>query len=236
MGHRLIRTTILLAAFANGYDALAGGSSSATLLLQRFFAIEDTAPHQYRALRHFVARNEKLDKSAWMDVWTDADGSGFRYDVIAEDGSGYIRSKIFREALETERRMWRDGTSRRGAITEDNYVFVDCASESPELTCVSLKPRRKDVMLVDGAIFLHPDTGDLVRMEGSLSKSPSFWTRRVDILRRYARIAGVRVPVAVESTASVRVAGLSTFAMTYEYESVNGRRVGSPEPALVVSR
>jgi hypothetical protein len=47
----------------------------------------------------------------------------------------------------------------------------------------------------------------------------------VDVLRRYARIAGVRVPVVVESTASVKLAGQSTFRMNYTYETINGVKI-----------
>jgi hypothetical protein len=83
---------------------------------------------------------------------------------------------------------------------------------------------------VDGSIFLKPEDGDLVRLEGKLSKSPSFWTRHVQIVRWYQRIVGVRMPVALESVANVVVAGRSTFRMSYEYESVNGQRVGNPHP------
>ena len=32
-----------------------------------------------------------------------------------------------------------------------------------------------------------------------------------------------------ESVASVLIAGKSTFRMTYDYESVNGQRVGQPQ-------
>ena len=67
-----------------------------------------------------------------------------------------------------------------------------------------------------------------MRIEGRLSKPPSFWTRRVEIVRRYQRFAGVRMPVALESVASVLIAGRSTFRMSYEYETVNGQRVGAP--------
>ena len=38
------------------------------------------------------------------------------------------------------------------------------------------------------------------------------------------------MPTALESVANVRVAGVSTFRMTYEYESINGRHVGNPQP------
>jgi hypothetical protein len=84
------------------------------------------------------------------------------------------------------------------------------------------------MLLVDGLIFLNPDDGELVRMEGLLSKAPSFWTRRVQITRWYVRFAGIRMPTALESVANVRIAGVSTFRMTYEYESVNGERIGVP--------
>ena len=62
------------------------------------------------------------------------------------------------------------------------------------------------------------------------SKNPSFWTRRVEIVRRYGRVAGVRVPIEIDSVAQVLIAGRSTFRMTYEYQSLNGQQVGDPQP------
>jgi hypothetical protein len=47
----------------------------------------------------------------------------------------------------------------------------------------------------------------------------------VNIVRRYARIGGVRVPVATESTAKLKFAGTSQLEVSYEYESVNGRNL-----------
>jgi hypothetical protein len=208
---------------------LATDSAMATSpLLQRFLSIDDAAPHQFRALRHFEARSEKLGKNAWMDVWTEADDVGFRYEVIADGGSDLIRSKVFDEALETEQEMWRERATGRGAITATNYDFGECAPDGTDRGCVTLTPRRKDVLLVRGSIFIHPETGDLERIEGSLAKSPSFWTRGVEIVRRYERIAGARVPVLMRTTANVRFAGRSTLLVTYQYESINGVRVGAP--------
>ena len=93
-----------------------------------------------------------------------------------------------------------------------------------------LGPRRKDVLLIHGSIFVDSGDADLLRVEGRLSKTPSFWTRRVEVIRRYQRINGVRVPISIESVAQVLLAGRSTFQMTYEYETINGERVGTPEP------
>jgi hypothetical protein len=97
------------------------------------------------------------------------------------------------------------------------------------LAPVGVTPKRKDVLLVEGSIFVQPSDGELTRIEGRLSKTPSFWTRRVDVVRRYERKAGVRVPVSIESVASVLIAGRSTFKMTYEYQTINGQVVGNPQ-------
>ena len=49
---------------------------------------------------------------------------------------------------------------------------------------------------MEGTILLTCGTSDLLQVEGLLVKRPSFWTRKVHIVRDYARIAGARVPVA----------------------------------------
>jgi hypothetical protein len=198
-------------------------------VLERFLSGDKAAP-SYRALRHLDARSEQLESTAWMDVWTEADASGFRYQVVSQSGSGYIRSRVFTAALEAERRISATGTAHLVAITPDNYVFDDRGAEPSGLAWVGLTPRRKELMLVQGSIFLRPEDGDLVRIQGSLAKPPSFWIRHVDIDRRYERIGGVRMPVSLQSVARVLVAGTSTFTVTYQYETVNGRHVGSPVP------
>ena len=166
-----------------------------------------------------------------MDAWTEFDEErGLRFEIVAEGGSGYIRRKVLRAALEGEQRIWAARDPQRASLTVDNYTFLDRGVGPEGLAAVAITPRRKDVLLVDGAIFVEPDEGDLRRIEGTLSKAPSFWTRRVEIVRWFRRVAGFRMPVAVESVANILIAGRSTFRMTYEYESVNGHHIGDPQP------
>jgi len=195
------------------------------VVLQRFFAIPQTSPEEVTAIRRLEARNEHFDKEAWMDVRTQADANGFRYEVLAEGGSPYIRGNVFRPALQAEQKMWRDGDPDRAAFTLDNYQFEDRGSEENGLVWLGVTPRRKDLLLVNGSIFLRPEDGELIRIEGALAKNPSFWTKRVEVVRRYDRIAGVRLPVWMQSTAAIRIAGNSTLTTTYRYLSVNGQAV-----------
>jgi hypothetical protein len=77
-------------------------------------------------------------------------------------------------------------------------------------------------------MFLQPDDGRLVRLQGQLAKSPSVWVKNVEIVRSYERIAGTVMPVTLESTAHVRLLGPATLRMTYVYSEVDGRAVTLP--------
>lgn len=195
-----------------------------TDLVDRFLGYREAAPLvRYRAVRHLRARNHRFNKEASMVVLTTLDPtSGFRFQVLSREGSELVLRRALLPILTSEARAIADGTVSRAALTTANYDFVP---ESTNDGWLRIRPRRRDSLLVDGSIFVRPGDGDLVRIEGRLSKSPSFWTTRVDVVRDYQRIAGVRVPVRMESRASIRLAGLSTLEIVYEYEEINGMRV-----------
>jgi hypothetical protein len=220
---------VTLHALAVALLAIIPAVQNAATPLQRFLARGEEPTVEYRALRRLEAHNPKFNQSAWMSAWTEYDHvNGFRFTIVAEGGSSYIRSKVLRAALEGEQKIWANREPQNASFTHENYTFDPGAPAADGLASVTVKPRRKDVLLVEGSIFVQPSDGDLARIEGRLSKTPSFWTRRVDVVRSYQRVAGVRVPVSIESVAHVLIAGRSTFKMTYEYETINGQRVGDP--------
>ena len=210
-----------------GVDPAARNAAAAgPTILDRFLAKAEEPAVEYRALRHLEASNAHFHQNAAMDVWTEYDNAnGFRYQVVSESGSGYIRKKVLLAALDSEQKMWTNREPQRASFSHENYTFQDGAMDADGLASLLVAPRRKDVLLVEGSLFVRPNEGDLVRIEGRLSKNPSFWTRRVDVIRRYARLAGVRVPISFESVANLLIAGRSTFTMTYDYEVINGHRM-----------
>jgi hypothetical protein len=227
--HRLFRLAagMVVACAAANVHAV---QISQPTVLQRFLDRGEEPPVEYRALRRLEAENLKFKQSAWMVAWTEFDRvNGLRYQIVDEGGSGYIRSKVLRAALEGEQKIWANHEPQKASFTNENYLFDEAATAVEGLAALGVKPRRKDVLLVEGSIFVHPADGELTRIEGKLSKTPSFWTRRVDVVRRYERKAGVRVPMSIESVAQVLIAGRSTFKMTYEYQTINGQTVGDPQ-------
>ena len=79
----------------------------------------------------------------------------------------------------------------RSALAPCNYEFQVNGVDENGLAKVLLSPKRKERVLVSGAMFLRPADGELVRVQGRLAKSPSFWVKTVDIVRTYDRIEGV---------------------------------------------
>jgi hypothetical protein len=180
---------------------------------------------QYRAYRRMHAQNEKFNQEGWIEAWTELDRSGFRYEIVVERGSEYVRNKVLRELLKREQQLIASGGADRAELTDANYTFADADRHGPGVRYVLIKPKRKDVLLVDGRMVLNQDGSELLRVEGRLSKNPSFWTTAVNIIRDFARLDGVRVPISTETIAKLRFAGLSRMQVQYEYESINGRPV-----------
>ena len=180
---------------------------------------------QYRAYRRMHARSDRFNQEAWLEAWTELDGRTFTYTIVSEKGSDYIRNKVLKAVLRREQELVADGECSRSELTPENYTFQDDASAVDGERYVTLKPKRKDVLLVDGRMVLTQDGTELLRVEGKLSKNPSFWTSLVNIIRHYARIDGVRVPISTESIAKVKFAGTSHLEVHYQYETINGRPV-----------
>jgi hypothetical protein len=232
LSHTHQRTTAACSAailIATGFSLHAqgeGGDQGALAAIQNFLARPRTA-HQYTASRRLEASGS--GQRGWLDVQTNfSTASGLLYEVTAEGGSGFIRSRVLRSLLDEEQRL----IARRGesevALTTDNYVFVPEGIDEQGLAVVGMRPRRKDRALILGRLFVTLD-GELRRVEGRLAKNPSFWVTRVDVVRSYRRINGVLMPVSLETRAHLRLLGASGMRMTYRYSRIDERPVPEEE-------
>jgi hypothetical protein len=197
-----------------------------------------TAPPAYRAFRRLEAGNPGSKKTASMDVWTEYQpGRGFTFEVVREEGSEYIRNRVLRGLLTSEQDLITRGKPLRAPLDLKNYSFEDGGTTESGLRRVLLKAARKSDGIVNGSLFMEPESGDLVGIEGRLVKSPSFWVRDVDVTWKYGRIGGQLVPMEMSTVGRVRLYGRATFRMVYDYVSIDGQPIGSglkaalrPEP------
>jgi hypothetical protein len=215
---------LLAMALAPELRATMPSTSEAAEQSMKQFLAQGDGPRPYKATRRLEARHG--GSLGWVEAVTEyAPTSGFRYTISGEGGSGNLRDKVLKAILEGERDAVAKGEISRSALAPCNYEFQANGVDENGLAKVLLSPKRKERVLVDGAMFLRPVDGELVRVQGRLAKSPSFWVKTVDIVRTYERIGGVVMPVALETTAQVRMFGTATLRMTYDYSEIDGRPV-----------
>lgn len=211
-------------------------SPSEYVAVERFLAEVEKPPVAYQARRRLEASSKKLNESAWMEAVTHYDpAAGFTYTIVAQGGSDRIRKRVLEAVLEAEQENLMRGEWRKGNLSRANYEFNFGGHAGNGMLKMQLTPKRKDSRLVLGSALLTATSGNLVRVEGRLSKSPSFWVRWVNVSRTYSPIGGAMMPVAIESTADVRIAGMSTFAMTYDYQMVDGQAINAA-PKMLAAR
>ena len=100
--------------------AAAQQTPATSSIIQRVVARNDPPPRQYRALRRLEAQSDKLGGSAWIEAWTEVDpAGGFRYEIIGEGGSGFVRGKVLRPWLASEKKILLDKKHPGRDITGD---------------------------------------------------------------------------------------------------------------------
>jgi len=212
---------ILAAGLAPGVRAIVPDAAEQSI--QQFLAQDDTQ-RSYRAFRRLQA--EMGNRKGWVEAITEySPETGFRYEITSEGGSDYMRTKVLKAVLDGERDVIARGETTRSSLAPINYRFQPNGIDVDGFANVLLSPRRKERVLVSGMMALNTTDGGLVRLQGRLAKSPSFWIKNVDIVRTYERIGGSVVPVALESKAQVRFLGEATLHMIYVYSEINGHQL-----------
>jgi hypothetical protein len=193
-------------------------------LVERFLAREDEPVRQFRARR--LLRSKGLGREATMEVLVELDPEdGFRWEVLHEEGSKIMRNRGFRTLLKKEAEAYAAGDVSRSSLTGNNYQLSVAGVGADGLVRLRAEPRRKEKTLIDGTFTVTADDADLLSVEGRLAKGPSFWTPRVEIVRRYRRIRGHRVLVRMESTAHIRFLGEVWMLVDYDYLMIDGEEI-----------
>ena len=126
--------------------------------MQRFLSRADEPLTHYRALRRLEGRNDRFKLHGWLEAWTELTPDGhFKYEIAREGGSEYIRSKALRSVLENEQKLFATGDPSRSAMTPANYELQGMEAAEPGLVKLLVKPKRREVSLIEGAAFVTED-------------------------------------------------------------------------------
>jgi hypothetical protein len=132
------------------------------------------------------------------------------YRSVKYTGDSFVKTNVITRILQSEVDHVQKGDPSAGAISEKNYKFSYKGTEllDGHLTHVfQLKPRHKNPSLFKGKIFVDAYTGSLRRAEGTVSKSPSFFIRKIEFVQDFDDINGFTLPVSMRCTARTRIIG-----------------------------
>jgi hypothetical protein len=165
---------------------------------------------EYELVRNFSAQPRQLS-----------------YQSVKFTGDTFVKTNVITRILQSEVDHVEKGDPAASAINDKNYKFSYKGTEDlngRQMHVFQLKPRRKDPSLFKGRIFVDAYTGTLRRAEGTVSKSPSFFIRKIEFVQDFDEISGFTLPVSMRSTAKARIIGkaiVNVFHRGYDLKSLN---------------
>jgi hypothetical protein len=133
------------------------------------------------------------------------------YKIIESRGSDR-GEKVVRKILDHEAEAEKSSPPPT-AVVHDNYDFGfegEQNFQGARCYILSLHPKRKDPSLIDGRAWVDASTFLIRKVEGVMSKSPSWWVKDVTLTVVFGEIGGVWTQTNTSAIANVRIIGKYT--------------------------
>jgi hypothetical protein len=168
---------------------------------------------EYEVQRHFLAPHS------------------LQFTALHYTGDGFVKTNIITRLLQSEVDHVQKDDGSLTAISDENYKFSYKASTALNGRLVHIyhvKPRVKRPGLFKGRICLDAYTGSLVRAEGQVVKSPSFFIRKLEFVQDYTDIGNFTFPAHIHTDAKARVIGRTIVDITHRnYQAVSAEQSAS---------
>jgi len=158
------------------------------------------------------------------------------FKAVSFTGDNFVKSNVIVRLLQAEVDHVQKDDPAQSAITPANYHFSykgTAQLDGRQVHVYQVKPHHKRAGLFKGHVYLDAYTGSMVRAEGRMVKSPSFFVKKIEFVQDYADISDFTLPVHIHSEAKARLVG-RTIVDVYDrdYQPVAVDDTKSPGPAL----
>jgi hypothetical protein len=207
-----------------------GNAYTETVPLRRIVdALEQTQDGARSAVPYQIVREYRLsgskDSRSDSEVIAEVDFKPpARKDYSIQKSSGSGRGpQVVRRLLDHEAAT----ASNRGrtVLTRENYDFSysgEARLDGQLCYILGLTPKRKEVDLIAGQVWVDEHSFVVHQIKGELAKSPSWWVRRVSVLLTFSEVGGAWLQTGMVATADVRIAGLHTLtSRTLDYRTAS---------------
>ena len=125
-----------------------------------------------------------------------------------ESSSGGMGEKVLRDILSKETEPAKDAHKKE--LSADNYEFRLMGEDTLDghrAYILSMNPRRDEKDLIRGKLWVDAASYNILRIEGSPAKAPSWWIRDLYILMSFAEVDGMWLRTFTHAVANVRFKG-----------------------------
>lgn len=158
------------------------------------------------------------------------------FKAVRFTGDNFVKSNVILRLLQSEADHVQKDDPAMNAISPANYKFSYKGTTELGDRIVhvyQIKPRQKRAGLFKGRIYLDVYSGSMVRAEGRLVKSPSWFVKKLEFVQDYADIDSFTFPVHIHSEAQARIVGRAVVDIYHsDYQPVSSVSQAKVSPAL----
>ena len=198
-----------------------GSDASDSVILQRYLAaseLQKTAMHGVRSDVDIDATLPKLKKEGRMHALRTISKVGqVTYRALGFSGDTTIKKDVIARYLTAEVRA--QGSGQDISITPLNYKFKFKGLQEhygQRVYVFNVQPRKKEVGLFKGEVWLDPDTCMPLREQGRFVKNPSIFFKKMDFVRLYELHDGVSRPQHIDSVVQTRIVGPVQLSINFD--------------------
>lgn len=188
-------------------------------VIQRYLAASEAQSHLRAASMEISidASIPKLKKEGKLHALRKISELGkITYKFLGFQGDDTIKTEVIARYLEADQKGENSG---KYAITPENYKFkfkgLHTLQDGQQIYVVFLTPRRKEIGLFKGEMWLDAETYLPVMESGKLVKSPSVFFKKVEFMRDFKIEKGISVPQHMLSTIEARLIGKVNLTVNY---------------------